>query len=146
MLWPLEKVYWLLKNIFYYVGTGIGRGLAAIVNTYEKVTGSYQAGTGLEGLPKTGYYFGHKGEIIINPAESASIRASARGQGTVKAGGEDALSRGAIGQQIVKKEYHNIFNVNITPQYMTGDRNSARALAQDLKRELQRLDIRWGNA
>jgi len=35
---------------------------------------SYAVGTGPAGLPETGLYFGHKGEIVKNPQESAAER------------------------------------------------------------------------
>ena len=35
---------------------------------------SFATGTGPEGLPRTGYYYGHKKEIVLNPEQSESIR------------------------------------------------------------------------
>jgi len=62
---------------------------------------SYATGTGLRGLPRTGLFMGHKGEIVKSPGESRAER------------------RGKSG---------NVYNVTIAPQIMTGDRASiARA-------------------
>lgn len=43
--------------------------------------GGYSKGTGLGGLPRTGSYYGHAGEIVLNPSESALVRSGASGGG-----------------------------------------------------------------
>ncbi|RJR40799.1 MAG: hypothetical protein C4576_19740 [Desulfobacteraceae bacterium] len=43
--------------------------------------GSFGSGTGPEGLPYTGPFMGHKGEIVLNPRESEAVRKG--GGGTV---------------------------------------------------------------
>jgi tape measure domain-containing protein len=78
----------------------------------------YASGTGPAGLPYTGLFYGHQGEIVKNPAESAAER------------------RGTSGS----------VNLTVAPRYMTGDRNTARAVAVEIKRELDRLGLRWGTA
>ena len=40
----------------------------------ESALGGYQAGTGPRGLPYTGPFYGHKGEIILNPGQSERLR------------------------------------------------------------------------
>ena len=80
---------------------------------------SNQSGTGLGGLPNTGLFMGHKGEIVKNPAESEQER---RG-GSTGGGG---------------------FHLTLAPTFMTGDANAARAVAQDIKRELDMLNLRLG--
>ncbi len=77
----------------------------------------FGSGTGLSGLPYTGLFYGHKGEIIKNPAESAAERSGA-GSGTV--------------------------NITVAPTFMTGDRTAARAVAAEIQRELKQLNLRWG--
>jgi TP901 family phage tail tape measure protein len=38
----------------------------------------------------------------------------------------------------------NVFNISISPKYMTGDRRSMRQAAVEIKRELEALGVRWG--
>lgn len=140
MIKPL-KLLWKWWNL---IGKAIGWGAAKAVTSYEKVTGQFQAGTGLRGLPRTGLYYGHKGEIVLSPAASAQIRAGMR-SGAERADAGRALSmRGPTSPQVIKKEVKNTFHITISPQFMTGDRNAARAVAQDLRREMIRLEQRWG--
>ena len=81
------------------------------------VIGSFQTGTGPGGLPHTGVFFGHKGEIVKSPQES------------------DTERRGSGGANI---------NITIAPTFMTGDRAAGRNAAIELKRELDNLGVRWG--
>ena len=76
---------------------------------------SFQSGTGLEGLPHTGLFHGHKGEIVKSPEQSKAER---RGKGG------------------------NTYNITIAPQFMTGDRAAARSVAAEIRRELDELGTR----
>ncbi|BBO80166.1 hypothetical protein DSCO28_07320 [Desulfosarcina ovata subsp. sediminis] len=78
----------------------------------------YANGTGLSGLPYTGLFYGHKGEIVKNPSESDAER---RGTGSG-------------------------VNVTIAPTFMTGDANAARSVARELQRLMTGQDRRWGAA
>lgn len=75
----------------------------------------FASGTGLKGLPYTGLFKGHAGEIVKNPAESEAERAGAGG---------------------------NTYNISIAPQFMSGDSNSARLVASEIQRELDQLSLR----
>jgi tape measure domain-containing protein len=44
--------------------------------TVPNTIGSYAGGTGPRGLPMDGLYYGHRGEIVLNPQESNSYRTS----------------------------------------------------------------------
>ena len=114
-------------GVFAAVGKFIGAGAAAAYTVGENILNgdpfapipSFDTGTGPEGLPRTGLYQGHKGEIVLNPAESEAYRRGGSGGG---------------------------LTINISPQFMTGDRNAARAVAQELQRELNQLNHRLGVA
>lgn len=80
---------------------------------------SFQSGTGPQGLPRTGLFFGHKGEIVKNPADSEAERMD----GPEK----------------------KVINITIAPKFMTGDRSVLPAMAVELKRVLTYQDLRWGN-
>jgi len=82
---------------------------------------SYQTGTGPAGLPNTGLYYGHKGEIVKSPQESAMERSGQGGGGAV-------------------------FNISVAPTFMSGDANAARTVVAEIKRELNLLNVRWGTA
>ena len=81
-------------------------------------TPQFAKGTGPAGLPYTGLFVGHKGEIIKNPAESNAER---RGAGS-----------------------GNTYNITVAPTFMTGDRTAARSVAAEIQRELKQLNMRWG--
>jgi len=83
-------------------------------------TPSFQVGTGPEGLPYTGLFHGHKGEIVKNPDESEAER------------------RGKNGKTLI------IEKIVIAPTFMTGDRLAGRKVAADVKRELDALGVRLG--
>ena len=76
---------------------------------------SFQKGTGLEGLPYTGMFYGHKGEIVKNPAESDEERAGVTG---------------------------NTYNITVSPTFLSGDRTAAREVAVEIQRELDDLSVR----
>ncbi len=104
-----------------WVGGNIGKSSLAM----DQMAGgslpgpeTYQSGTGPAGLPSTGMFFGHKGEIVKNPAESEQER-----RGGSAGGG---------------------LHITVAPTFMTGDANAARAVAQDIKRELDMLNVRLG--
>lgn len=69
----------------------------------------WQTGTGLEGLPDTGLFMGHKGEIVKSPEESDKER---RGNGG------------------------DTYNFKIAPMFMTGDSMSIRKAVEVVEREL----------
>ncbi len=77
---------------------------------------SFDVGTGPAGLPKDGLFYGHKGEIVLNPSESKAARSG---------GG-------------------NTWNITIAPTFMTGDRGAARAVATEIRTVLNDLNKRWG--
>jgi len=83
---------------------------------YPASRDSYQSGTGPQGLPRTGVFYGHKGEIVKSPAESDTERSGGTG---------------------------NTYNITIAPHMMTGDRAAAREVAVEIKEALQELDNRW---
>lgn len=86
---------------------------------------SLQRGTGITGLPRTGLFFGHKGEVVLNPRESNELRA-----GTTS--GEDGS--GGMGMRV---------SASLNVMYLTGDRQSmvdaADALFKEIERKLKRL-------
>ena len=43
-----------------------------------------------------------------------------------------------------RKNNPNYYTVNISPQYMTGDKNAVKNIARDLKPELDLLTSRYG--
>lgn len=112
MIWPLKQL-WKLMNL---VGKGIGVGAAMAVTAGEKFLGPKQTGTGAAGLPSDGLYFGHKGEIVLNPAESNMAR---------NAGGGE-------------KHFH--FHL----ETLAADQTTLRNAAQIFKTEMDALDHRWG--
>lgn len=79
------------------------------------VIDEYQKGTGLQGLPDTGLFYGHKGEIVKTPQESESERRSGYGDNYI---------------------------INISPTFMTGDRSAGRSVALEIKKELEALSRR----
>lgn len=125
---PVLRTFWsLLKGVAKAINmvssgleavgvTGMIRHAGDIANSGQVST--QQSGTGLGGLPRTGLFLGHKGEIVKNPAESEQERR----------GGQ----RGSGGGNTYKLE------VGI----MTGDRASiARAWNQ-----FKEMEQRWGVA
>ena len=117
-LWKMLKA---VAKAFNAVGKFIGTAAATAYTGAESLAqGSYQTGTGPAGLPSTGLFYGHKGEIIKNPQESDAERA---GGGS---GGE--------------------LHITLAPTFMTGDSNAARSVAREIKRELDMLNLRWGTA
>ncbi len=56
-------------------GSGVGSGGDAGDDGGE---GAWRLGTGLEGLPRTGSFFGHEGEIIASPEESDVLRSASQ--------------------------------------------------------------------
>jgi len=85
----------------------------------------YGTGTGLAGLPNTGLFYGHRGEIIKSPQES------------------DEERRLELVSSSQGKTVENTYNISISPQFLTGDKASMRQAAISLKRELGELDRRW---
>lgn len=86
----------------------------------KAATVSYQTGTGPEGLPSTGLFHGHKGEIVKSPEESDTER---RG-------------RGKRGRALI------IEKLIFAPTFMTGDGRAGRNAAREMKRELEALGVR----
>jgi len=99
-------------NPYYSDGTA-GSGLGAP----EKFKG-FQTGTGSAGLPHTGYFYGHQGEIVKSPEES------------------DRERQGAAGG--------NTYHIHLSTTF--GDEGSMRRAAARIKGQLQQLDHRWGTA
>lgn len=87
----------------------------------ENFSGEYQTGTGLRGLPSTGLFKGHKGEIVLNPNESMQYR---------KEGGNSNKKTETINQS-------NNFYISST---------NPKESAREVERTLQQLKIKWGMA
>ena len=84
--------------------------------------GSFARGTGSEGLPSTGLFFGHKGEIVNNPEESEAIRSgNDRRPWTTQTEGNGMT-----------------LNIEFSPMFLTGDRASMRNAAEMLGDEIQK--------
>jgi tape measure domain-containing protein len=128
---PVLKTFWnLIKGVaktLSMMGSALDAvGVTGMISHAGDIansggTQSYASGTGPSGLPHTGLFLGHKGEIVKNPAESEQER---RGSG----GGGPTI---------------NVYN---QPRYQTGDANAGRNVAADIKRLLGDLNIRWGEA
>ena len=86
------------------------------IKATRRYADSYATGTGPQGLPKTGMFWGHKGEIVKSPEES------------------DKERKGKSG---------NVYNINISPGMMTGDKSTARQMAITIHRELKELNSRY---
>lgn len=110
LFWPLKKVASLMNTVGKFLGTGIGRLVYGDIPSFD-------TGTGAAGLPSDGLYYGHKGEIVLNPAESRAARSGAGG---------------------------STFHITIAPTFMTGDRGAARAVATEIRTVLNDLSKRWG--
>lgn len=126
MLWPLRQAIKLMNA----VGTMAGRAAGGLVygaGAMPEQTGptdaeyGFATGTGPKGLPKTGVFYGHQGEVVLNPKESDEYRRGGSGSG------------GAI-------------NITIAPTFMSGDRNAARVVADELRRALAGNNKRLGIA
>ena len=137
-----DTIYWIAQDLkpLYTMLQGIGRLITSVASAWNKFNSmpktipqigaemaavegggsvpEYAKGTGAAGLPYTGLFYGHKGEIVKNPGESQAERSGAGGG----------------------------VNITIAPTFMTGDRNAARGAAVEIKRELDRLGMRWGTA
>ncbi len=136
-----ESIYWIIQDLrpLYTLLVGIGRLISTVTGAWKKfntmpktipqigaemaaVEGGgtvpqYAQGTGPAGLPYTGLFYGHKGEIVKNPAESEAERSGAGG--------------GSV-------------NITIAPTFMSGDANAARSVAREIKRMMTGQDRRWG--
>lgn len=115
MIKPLQMLWKLMK----LVGKGLGVGAAGFADmtfgTAAATGASYQTGTGPAGLPSDGLFMGHKGEIVLNPAQSDNARSG---------GGK------------VTNHFHL--------ETMITDQATLRNAAQIFKREMNALDVRWG--
>lgn len=110
MLYPLKKFAELVNDVGAFLGTGAAAlytGAENLMQGQLSLEPQFAAGTGPAGLPSDGLYYGHKGEIVLNPTESQQ----ARGGATV--------------------------TVNFQPMFMTGDRAAGRAAADEIFRLLQ---------
>jgi len=87
----------------------------------------YQTGTGVQGLPRTGPIFAHKGEIIIDPMTSAHVRSVTRRSKTTGKTERHIEPKTGGGTNIT---------VSINPGVMIGDRTGLKALMPHLKEEL----------
>lgn len=114
MIKPLQ----MLWNLMQKVGAGIGTGAGMLVTAVEKSGRSYQTGTGAAGLPSDGLFYGHKGEIVLNPGESDAARSGGKTSSVV----------------------NNTFNLNT----LVTDQITLRNAAAIFKREMGKLDQRWG--
>ncbi|MCK4717373.1 MAG: phage tail tape measure protein [Thermoplasmata archaeon] len=92
------------------------------------IGGSFQAGTGLEGLPHTGTFKGHQGEIVLDPGDSQALR---EGKGLT---GLESAAGGGGGITVM---------VDFRPMFITGDRMSmeqaGEALGGVIQRKLKRI-------
>lgn len=121
---PTLNTFWkIIKGIAWAldkVGGGIGTGAAMLVTAVENspsMFDSHQSGTGPTGLSHTGMFFGHKGEIVKNPAESDQER-----RGGQRSGGGNTYV--------------------LQPMFMTGDQASIARAYNTLKD----MEQRWGVA
>lgn len=73
---------------------------------------SFHAGTGSQGLPRSGLFFGEKGEVVLNKEDSGDYRR---------------------GREI---------NVTISPMFMTGDKKSMKKAAEMIRNELKYETVR----
>jgi len=112
MIKPLQLLWDLMKK----VGAGIGTGAAMAVTAGEKILG-LQTGTGPAGLPSDGLFYGHRGEIVLNPAQSDAARSGGGNRGNT---------------------YHFHLETLVT------DPTTLRNAAQIFKREMDALNCRWG--
>jgi Prophage tail length tape measure protein len=110
LLKPLKQAASLMNTVGAFIGTTAGRLIYGDIPSYD-------TGTGAAGLPSDGLYYGHKGEIILNPAESQAARSGAGG---------------------------STYHITIAPTFMSGDRSAARTVATELRTALNDLDKRWG--
>ena len=83
-------------------------------NIFGLRTQSFEKGTGPSGLPTTGLFFGHKGEIVSDPQESELVRSNVSMAGGVTV------------------------EANLNVMFMTGDRASMEMAADSLGDALQR--------
>ena len=79
-------------------------------DVYLDITRQYQGGTGMQGLPRTGPFIGHKGEIVLSPTESEEER---------------------------KGRAKSVTNITIAPTFMSGDKIAARAVANEIAEALE---------
>jgi len=90
--------------------------------------GSFDTGTGPQGLPQTGKYIGHKGEIVYDREDSDRIR----GGGTPSSAGVSGGSAGGTGSGVAVAEAH------LHVMFLNGDRSSMREAANQLQIEWER--------
>ena len=119
---PALKVLWTtlkgLAKAFNAVGKFVGKH-AAIAYTGAEQLGmipKLETGTGPAGLPQTGLFYGHQGEIVLNPQESAQARA----------GGGPA----------------GVFHFHL--ETLAADPATIRNAAAIFQREFKSLNDRWG--
>jgi len=86
----------------------------------------YQTGTGMQGVPYTGAFKLHQGEIVLNPKQSEEVR-----------------QRGTVNGAKVGGDGPNI-TIQLSPMFMTGDRQSISDAVDDIIPELQRKMRRLG--
>lgn len=119
----LKAVQWVSDLVSGGAASGAERSVSAASGLPQssmslQSTGSFQTGTGPSGLPRTGLFYGHQGEIVKSPEES------------------DRERQGAAGG--------NTYHIHLSTTF--GDEASMRRAAARLKAELQQLDHRWGTA
>jgi TP901 family phage tail tape measure protein len=141
----LKSVAFVMEKIYNLYG-GVASIISSVSSVAHSISGKFQTGTGLAGLPETGLYYGHKGEIVIDPTASAAIRATSRLTNPRIKNMDSIMSRQSASPQVNNKTNNYNYYVTVSPTYMTGDRNAARAVASEIDREIKRKNIRWGTA
>ena len=123
-IWNALK--WIVDNIG-KIGGGIKEGIGGLG---EKVKGffGFQHGTGMAGLPHTGPFFGHKGEIVASAKESELMRDIAGGR----------VGTPGVSENNTKTNTISIDTININ----ANSEEEGRAAARGVLSELESLYIR----
>jgi len=118
MIWPFQKLAGLLDKVGSFIGTGAAMAVTGVENLMQGRLSlePHATGTGATGVNRDQMAFLHRGEVVLNPAEAQSYRANAGG-----------------------------VNITIAPTFMSGDRNAARAVADEINKALKDLKSRWGS-
>lgn len=93
----------------------------------------FQTGTGPAGLPSTGLFYGHKGEIVLNPVQSNVVRRLSPVRSSPVQ--SNVMRRGNGG---------DIYNYNFHLQTWAADPASIRNAAEIFGRAIKEQSQRWG--